>query len=387
MPLQGASIARLVESHGPAGFYHKLFQLIDAKKLRVDDISYLELAEACGVRGQLRHNAAQMLAEASPGASTALFPVVTAELIGRKVIEGYETDAGWIGDQLVTVIPSRLRNQKLAGFTALAGPLDVAEGEPYQDSTFDEKYVTTQETKKGRILSVNEELIEFDQTGEINRRAMALGYYLRQERERVIVRGVQDADAASGSNVYKPSGTGETLYNTDQSNQNYVGSGGSSPFDSAVPLVNWTDIEFIRRYRATQVKDDRSDGTQRAIMLPMRQILVPEALRGTGRSIVNATEVRASTDSAAVETRHANPVNDLIVLSSPFVDEVDVADWYAGDFPRQFVWSEIWPVQTFLQRGDSEARFERDVVLRVKARYYGGLAATDSVHVTKVDGA
>ena len=57
-----------------------------------------------------------------------------------------------------------------------------------------------------------------------------------------------------------------------------------------------------------------------------------------------------------------------------------------GDFRRQFVWTEIWPVQTFLQKTDSEAAFERDVVLRVKARYYGGISAVDTVFVTKVDG-
>ena len=51
---------------------------------------------------------------------------------------------------------------------------------------------TRQEAKQGRILSISEELIAFDQTGEINRRARALGFYLRQERERTIVRAVTD---------------------------------------------------------------------------------------------------------------------------------------------------------------------------------------------------
>lgn len=58
-----------------------------------------------------------------------------------------------------------------------------------------------------------------------------------------------------------------------------------------------------------------------------------------------------------------------------------------GDFRRQFVWSEIWPVQTFLQKAESESAFDRDVVLRVKVRYYGGVSAVDTAFVTKVDGA
>jgi hypothetical protein len=400
-------IKTLIESHGAAGFYHKIVDLLNEKKLTPDDFSYRELADACGVLSQLRslqessqsldHALASpgalnhLLQESNPGVSSHLFQVVTGELIGRKVIEGYADDSGFIGDKLVTVIPSSLRNTRIAGFRALAGPTEVAEGHSYEESTFEEKFVTSQESKQGRILSINEELIAFDQTGEINRRAMALGYYLRQERERTIVRAVTDADSAAGKYVYRPSGSGQALYATDGANRNFVGdSNTTSPdFDAAIPLVDWTDVEEVLNYRATEVKDDRIDGDQRPIVVPAKQMLVPEALRGTARSIVNSTEINVAT--ADGETRFANPVHNMLeVLSSPFVDEQGAAaksDWYLGDFKRQFVWTEIWPVQTFLQRSESSAAFERDVVLRVKARYYGGMSAVDTAFVTKVQGA
>lgn len=398
--MQGQNLHDLVESLGAEGFYHKICTLLNEKKLAVDDFSYYELADACGVLPRLRTmrefapepgHVTGLLRESNPGVGTNLFQVVTGELIGRKVIEGYEDDGGFIGDKLVSVMPSRLRNQKIAGFRALAGPTEVPEGHPYEESTFEEKYVTTEEAKQGRILSINEELIAFDQTGEINRRAMALGYYLRQERERTIVRAVTDADAGDGKYVYRPNGQGETLYDTDGSNSNWVGVGNttSPDFDTAVPLEDWTDIDEVLQYRATEVKDDRIDGEGRPIVVPARQLLVPEALRGTAHSIVNSTEV--SRTSGNEEMRVANPVHNLVeVFSSPFVDEQGgqaVNDWYLGDFRRQFVWTEIWPVQTFLQRSESEAGFDRDVVLRVKVRYYGGISAVDTVFVTKVDGA
>ncbi len=403
--MYGTSVKSLIESHGASGFYHKVVELLNEKKLSPDDFSYTELADACGVLPKLRSlqessrafdtattpgavNA--LLQESNPGVSSHLFQVVTGELIGRKVIEGYEDDAGFIGDKLVNVIPSRLRNSRIAGFRALAGPTEVSEGHSYEESSFQEKFVTTQESKQGRILSINEELIAFDQTGEINRRAMALGYYLRQERERTIVRAVTDADAANGKHIYRPSGTGQDLYAANGSNRNYVGTNNttSPDFDSAIPLEDWTDIEEVLHYRATQVKDDRIDGDQRPIVVPARQLLVPESLRGTARSIVNSTEVNVVTGDA--ETRLANPVHNMLeVLSSPFVDEqggTAAKDWYIGDFKRQFVWTEIWPVQTFLQRSESAAAFDRDVVLRVKARYFGGISAVDTVFVTKVQG-
>lgn len=214
---------------------------------------------------------------------------------------------------------------------------------------------------------------------------------LRQERERTIVRAVTDADAGEGNYVYRPNGTGESLYATDGSNRNWVGSGNttSSSFNAAVPLVDWTDIDAVLNYRATQVVDDRMDGTPRPIVAPAKQLLVPEKLRGTARSIVHATEVGVSSDAG--EMRLANPIHGLVeVLSSPFIDEQGgqaVNDWYLGDFKRQFIWSEIWPIQTFLQKADSESAFDRDVVLRIKVRYFGGVAAADTVFVTKVDGA
>ncbi|ODA30009.1 phage major capsid protein [Planctopirus hydrillae] len=388
----------LIASLGPEGFYHKVCTLLNEKQLSVDDFSYYELAEACGVLPELRSTRPlatdlpipALLRESNPGVNSSLFQVVTAELIGRKVLEGYEDDSGFIGDRLVTVLPSRGRSQKLAGFRALSGPTEVSEGHPYEESTFSEKFITTEEAKRGRILSINEELIAFDQTGEINRRALALGFYLRQERERTIVRAVTDADAGQQRFVYRPSGQGQVLYKADGSHQNVIGPDNITSIDFAesLPLTNWDDIDKVLNYRATQIKDDRIDGAPRPILVPARQILVPEKLRGTARSLVHASEIIVTTEDR--ETRLANPIRDQFeVLSSPFIDEQGgsaLSAWYLGDFKRQFVWTEIWPVQTFLQRETSEAAFDRDVVLRVKARYFGGVSAVDTVFVTKVDG-
>ncbi|MBX3450388.1 MAG: hypothetical protein KF777_12545 [Planctomycetaceae bacterium] len=398
--MQTVGVSGLIESLGAEGFYRKVCQLLNEGELKVDDVSYYELAEACGVLPELRRLRSwtpestavpALLQESNPGVGTNLFQVVTGELIARKVIEGYEDDAGFIGDKLVTVMSSRVRGAKIAGYRALSGPTDVAEGHPYEESTFGEKWVSTEETKQGRILSINEELIGFDQTGEINRRAMALGFYLRQERERTIVRAVTDADATTGKFVYRPNGAGTALYATSGAHRNWIGAGNTtSPgFATAIPLVDWTDIDAALHYRATEVKDDRVDGTQRPIVAPARQLLVPERLRGVARSVIHSTEITVTND--AQETRFANPVQGLLeVLSSPFVDEQGgqaANDWYVGDFRRQFVWSEIWPVQTFLQKAESESAFDRDVVLRVKVRYYGGVSAVDTAFVTKVDGA
>ena len=164
--------------------------------------------------------------------------------------------------------------------------------------------------------------------------------------------------------------------------------------------MKWTDVQTVRQYRATQVVDDRIDGTPRPIggLGGPVDLLVPEALIGTGLYIKNATEIDQGTDqgqSNAAETvrnKFANPAAGWIrsVKSSPFIDSQGgqaVNDWYFGDFARQFLWTEIWPLQTFTQGADSEAQFERDVIFRIKARYYAGATCRDTRYVVKVDGA
>ena len=113
------------------------------------------------------------------------------------------------------------------------------------------------------------------------------------------------------------------------------------------------------------------------------KLLVPVSLGGTAHRIVSATEVRAtvgSNESVTTENRFRglNPP-----LSSPYLDDQSTSTWYVGDFKRQFVWHEVWPLQTFRQREDSESRFVRDVVARFKARYLGGIAAIDYKYVVK----
>lgn len=330
--------------------------------------------------------------ESAPGLSSSAFQVILTDLISNQVIEGYNRPQGLIGDKLCRTVRVNRRGTKMAGLTALAGPLEVKEGHEYEDSVFGEKYVTTEETKKGRILSLNEEAIILDDTGMIYMQAQDLGEYVRQDVERTKVRGAIDADYAASKFVYRPSGTGERLYNTDASNKNYVGSGGLTGFNAAVALQDWTDIDLITQFRATKILDDRIDGDPRPIggINSNLTLLVPNALRGIATYIKNTTKIRNDTTSYRSET-NGNMVEGVVneILTSPYIDEIGgdaLLDWYLGDFMRQFVWTEIYPVQTFTQGRDSESMFARDVAYRIKVRYFGGMSARDSIYVTKVDG-
>ena len=419
--MYSTDLSSLIESLGPAGFHARVVELLDEKELRPEDFGLRRLAEACGVFGgpgvaaaaalsALRERAAgpalSHLSEyaGAAGARTDLFRAVTAELLGRKVTEGYDAAAGLIGDALVTVVPAATRGAKLAGFSALPDPLEVGEGTPYEETSFADKYVTAAEHKVGRVLSLTEELIYTDQTGEAFRRALRLGEALRRERDRTIVRAVADAatapDDVTRRPVYRPDGVAADLYKPDGSHRNVVGPANTiSPgYDAAVPLRDAASLDTVTAYRATQVVDDPADGPARPVVAPATQLLVPASPAATARSAVSATQVRRGGSNGGggeTTTVGGNPHAGLTVLSSPFLDEIGAGgvgggdatkDWYLGDFRKQFVWTEIWPVQTFLQRADGPAAFEKDVAVRVKARYFGGVSCTGTAHVTKVFG-
>lgn len=399
-------LRQLRESLGPRGFYHSLVDLLAEGELKPEDFSLRQLWEACVGPAHLTlptYAARQrtfvadltqldhLHSEADLG--TNLFQTVTGAVLSQRVLDAYRQVDGLIGDELVTVERSNVRGERVPGFTALQGPKEVGEGMPYEEASFGDKFVTTVEAKKGRILSITEEAVFFDQTGEVLRRAARIGEATRLEREKTIIRGVADGDydATLGTGVYRPSGVLEELYPTDGSNRNWIGVGNvvSPGFNAAVPLEDWQSIATVLRFHATQVRDDRHapEAGEPIVWMP-KFLLVPKKLELTALQIVTATGVRQQSLDATRQTEFRNPFGGAYqVRSSPFLDALSGDDWYLGDFRRQFLWKEIWPVQVFRQTLESPAGFERDIVARFKVRYYGGINAIDERFVVKVDGA
>lgn len=385
---------------GRRGFLHILSDLLEGRdasgkevrKVRPEELSFRGLWEAMvGPPEQTlpsympigRNN----YIEIQEAVDSTMFPSAVGILIAQKVIDGYEMP-GAIGDQLVTVMPSKLRTERIVGFTSQEGPREVAEQMPYEDSSFTEKYVTTEAAKKGRILQVSEEAILFDQTGQILMRASRLGEMTREERELTILAGIVDvgAGAVGYKDVYRPSGVAATLYSTG--NNNYL--------STATPLVDWTDIDEVMVYHAENVKDDRAIAAEQLPVIWMpKTLLVARKKAGTAARILSATEHRSGTGDVMIS---GNPVTTIIpglnTLSSPMLDYLagvsgsrydDSDDWLIGDFKKQFVWHEIWPIQTLRARQDDEAAFRRDIVARFKVRYFGGIGCLDTRHVVKVN--
>ncbi len=340
----------------------------------------LEIAMGSGRGGYFEP---QMMEGEAGGLASTMFPSAVGMLIATKVIEGYDAP-GFVGDQLVTNSPSTLRGERMVGFTGVQGLKVVGEGDEYEDSTMGEKYVTTTETKRGRLISITEETVFFDQTGEILRRAGNIGRRAREERERRIIRGV--ADVSSTERVYRPLGTAEQLYS----------SGNSNLLSTATPLVDWTDIQEVMTFHANNITDDREtddEGSAQPIAWMPTHLLTSTELSGVTARIFSAMiTTSGSVEAPASGILDALGVGNIKPVSSPYLDVAagadqwdDASDWLLGDFPRQFVYKEIWPIQTFRAPPQADAQFRRDILAQFKVREYGDINAVEERLVIKVN--
>ena len=153
--MRRSEVRALREEHGPEGFLQIEAALLEGRELpngrkvkaRPEQFSIRALWE--GLVGPVEDTLAfardqggfqEVIVTEAVG--TGAFPSAVGQLVAAKVIEGYESP-GFIGDELVTTMPSKLRGERLVGFTSLQGPKPVGEGAAYEESTFREKYVTT----------------------------------------------------------------------------------------------------------------------------------------------------------------------------------------------------------------------------------------------------
>lgn len=353
---EGMSMRDLIESQGEAGAIEVVRNCLETKKLKPEDFSIREIWEA--LHGIIRYSK-----DIAESVVSSAFPKITGEIINAKVINAYN-GAISIGDMLVTNVPSNLQTETFAGFTETETPEEVGEGQAYNDSTITEKWVSVRATKFGRKITVTEEAIFFDRTGQILVRAQRIGLKAAQYRERKIMRGVQDLD----TNVYNPSGVATAFYSA--ANNNLIA---SNPFND-----DGLDAVMLK---ASQMKDDSLgtiDDDFINIDLNNAIVLVPQQLRRVAWEYANTIKAPATAENAD------NFFKGLFqVVSSPYVTQNSATTWYWGDFKQDFIWQDVWPLQTIAAPANHPAAFDNDIKAQIKVRMFGNVGALDTKHVIK----
>lgn len=375
----------IVKSHGVEASEIIIREMIndEEKGLSLEDVSLKELYEGfCGENLNI-HQRSQGFIETKDKdlkeayVKSSAFTNITGELISKMIINAYKS-LSKIGDKLTSKYKTRLRYERLPGFIGSEAPQTVNEGDAYPESGISDKYTELGEAeKKGRIISLTEEAIYFDQTGILIERAKGIGEKCALDREKKILRAILGID-----NAYFPSGVSTALYQ-------------ATPYRvTSNALVDWTDIEKCELDGFSAMVDDSPNRDE--IIVTPNVVLVPSALKRTAQRILNATEVTHGDfdDVDSVKTRGTNPVkNDYQIVSSVLIHALQVtagttpsiakSNWWMGDFSKQFKWKEIFPLQTFRAIEDSNLKFERDVVSRFKVRYYGNPFVIDNKYVVK----
>lgn len=365
-------LKNIVEEIGVVPAEMRIRALIEKNEIKAEDINFRDLWESfvgpCAETFSCAAGHHQGFIDQKPVTEAAVkqsaFSNITGVLISKKVIEGYDLVDG-IGDMLTTRYPSNLKDERFPGFIGLEDVETVDEGDQYQESGIGDKYAGTgTPLKKGRILSLTEEAIFFDQTGQLMIRAQKLGEKAALRKEKTILDSVVGAVAC-----YWPGGVETALY-------------GAAPYLVASnALVDWTDIENCELTGFAAMTDDSPESD--LIVVVPKILLVPRALFRTAIRIMSATQVIHGDfdDATSIKTHSKSPYrpNEYRVVTSSLIHGIqgNSTSWYMGDPQQQFFWKEIFPLQTFRAAPNSTQEFERDVKARFKVRYYGGVFVAD----------
>lgn len=102
-------------------------------------------------------------------------------------------DVSTVYQDLVAIIPSSGRQEWYAPLYGAELPLDIAPGGNYEDSRLQGLDTVLVNKKVGRILSVQKELFDDDQTGQIGMRAGKLGKRVRYKEEYDVMTALRGA--------------------------------------------------------------------------------------------------------------------------------------------------------------------------------------------------
>jgi len=339
------------ESLGDTGTVVAISKMLESGELVPNDFSLKEIWEA------FERNSDGSVRSVSEAVSSDMFPKITGELISSTLIKAYDA-VNTIGQLLTTTVPSNLEIDTIAGFTGSENPEAVQQGAPYNDSDIQEKYVTIPHQKYGRIISITEEMIYFDRTGQIIVRANRIGMKAAQYKEKLIVEGVQDIN----STVYRPNGVATAYYRTAASGDRKINSKASTAFGEAGLKEG-----FKLMHNQTDENDDY-------VLIDPANVygLFPYDLWVQAVQMQKSTLVPEGVENAINIWKGA-----FTPLTSPYITAQNSSTWYLGDFANDFVWSEVWGLQTFSSKPGHEDEFNKDIKSKHKVRFYGQVAAID----------
>lgn len=323
---------------------------------------------------QTAGNRSVLLREA--GVDTSAFANISGQIVYSEVMAAYNLPV-FIGPRLARNVPTEFDGEKIPGITGLGDAAEsVGEGQPYPAIGVSETWVETPPTiKRGFVVPVTKEALFFDRTAQLLDRCRQTAQSVAINKEKRIL------DAVLGvTTLYRRNGAAAIATYSDAG-------GGFDNLAASNALTDYTDIDAARVLFEAITDPD----TGEPIVVNPNQILLPSSLLATAANILNATEVRRHTASAAFTTISASPLlyQNLEVLSNQWVTarlaaaSVATTTWFIGDFQAAFAYMENWPITTSEAPPNSEMEFTHDIVARFKVSERGAVACRDPRYAIK----
>ncbi|MBS0187295.1 MAG: hypothetical protein JSS51_04455 [Planctomycetes bacterium] len=365
-------IVSLIEASGAMLVAARFCEAVQAKEIDPKQVSIRTLAE--GFLGedvvrewsQSRGGFVQ-LQEAGDPVNMRAFQNTIGGLIMAAMDSGYRKPA-FIGDQLVEIVPTTDRNDRIGFPGAMEGTdSSVQEAEELPTAGFSDQYIDTPATdKRGAIVGVSREMVLADKTNRVVEQAQYVGEYVGTQREKKILRGVLGID-----NPFVWNGTSYNTYLTTGAWVNSISN----------ELVDHTNIEAVEIALANQTDPVSGD----PILCMPDTIVVPTAKFQTAQRLVATAEIEVRTNSQTNVVKGPNPYSRYAgrVFTSPLIYSLLVASGvsttnaakysFIGESRKAFKYFENWPLSV-IALGPNHTR---EIELQFKASERGVLVVRE----------
>jgi len=323
------------------------------------------------------------IAGAQRSVMASAFPILTGTTVVKAINDRY-LQVETIGQELVTEIEDNKKVTTIAAIHNLDKNIEeVKPTDDYPEISADEESVEIRHKPNGRKLTIHADTIEENDAADIVERTNALAEIASDWVEEQTLKRVTDYDGSKASAadpyVYRPAGTGTTLYTETDNSPGTRAPNGTGIQNNG--LVDESDLENAR-IRLNSMQNNR--GKRINTPYSERAILVPDALVGTALKIANSEYV------PGVENEVSNwgprgkwRLPPERIHSSPKLDDLSTSAWYYGAFKRQFRRKWKLRMEIVTLGTDTQAYLDRRIAFQARIAWDVEVGAVDYVWVVQ----
>lgn len=317
---------------------------------------------------------AREVMEAAGPVMTSSFQGISGQVIYGLIMDDYQSPE-FIFSKLIPTRKTDVQFEKIAGVSEIGDEAQIVkEGDNFPVVGMTEKYRHAPILRKrGFRVQLTREVLFFDRTSDVQRKASGGAKGMGQNREKRAVDCVIDENAGAASAIVG----GHRWHYLGNSIATYGNNSGNHDWDNLAAsnaIVDWTDLEA-----AELLFDALTDPvTAEPVVFTPKHLVCATTNKQTALRIRNATEINVVTPGFATsgnptETKVGNPYgNKFEVLTSPYVANRLATDtsWFYGDIQAAFEFVEAWPEEVKQLASGTQLEFDADIVQQYRFSHF-----------------